>query len=634
VSARFCIGIDLGTTHTALASVALDGDAHALEVFEIPQLVTRGAAEPRALLSSFLYFAHESEGQLNLPWGASASTAGEYARTRAAESPGRTVASAKSWLSHAGVNRRDPLLPLGAPADLEKISPVEASFRYLDHLAEAWRSRRGTELGQEDVILTVPASFDAAARELTVEAAQAAGFEHVTLLEEPQAALYAWLAAAGDRFRKELRPGDVVLVIDIGGGTTDFSAIAVGERDGALELQRVAVGDHILLGGDNMDLALAHVVRAKLLHSGRELDNWQFTSLTHACRSAKERLLSAASPDSVPVVIASRGADLLGGAVRTELTRDEVERTLVDGFFPVVDANVRPAQRPRAGLTQMGLPYAFDAAITKHLAAFLTRQSGALAALPGFGNAAGVVGTAGAATSTAGTAGTATSAPGAATSAPGALLHPTAILFNGGVLKAPAIRERIVSVLNGWLERDGAAVARVLPGEDPDLAVARGAAYYGRVRRGEGLRIRGGTARAYYVGIESPMPAVPGLEPPISALCVAPFGMEEGTETKLPPHELAVVVGEPVQFRFFGSSVRRGDAAGTLLESWKPGELEELAPISLTLPAKGRREGDVVPIRLRPAITPVGVLELEAVPIEAVEPNERWKVELNVRAEN
>jgi molecular chaperone DnaK (HSP70) len=605
MNARFSVGIDLGTTHTALASVGLEGNARGVKVFDVPQLVTRGAVEPRALLPSFLYFAHESEGSLALPWGASASTAGEYARTRAAESPGRTVASAKSWLSHAGVNRREALLPLGAPADLEKISPVEASFRYLDHLAEAWRATHGSELGQEDVILTVPASFDAAARELTVEAAQAAGFEQVTLLEEPQAALYSWLAAAGDAFRSQLRPGDVVLVVDIGGGTTDFSAIAVGERDGALELQRVAVGDHILLGGDNMDLALAHVVRAKLLQAGQELDSWQFTSLTHACRGAKERLLAASPPESVPVVIASRGADLLGGAVRTELTREEVERTLVEGFLPVVEASVRPAQRPRAGLTQMGLPYAFDAAVTKHLASFLSRQSGALAALPGFG-------------------GTTT----------GALLRPTAVLFNGGVLKAPAIRERIVSTLNGWLERDGAPGARVLPGEDPDLAVARGAAYYGRVRRGEGLRIRGGTARAYYVGIESPMPAVPGLEPPISALCVAPFGMEEGTETKLPPHELAVVVGEPVQFRFFGSSVRRGDAAGTLLESWKPGELAELAPISLTLPAKGRHEGELVPIRLRPSITPVGILELEAVPVEPVEANERWKVELNVRTES
>jgi molecular chaperone DnaK (HSP70) len=600
--ARHTIGIDLGTTHTALAYSALADGPTAVRVFDVPQLITRGAVEPRPLLPSFVYFAHESEGQLSLPWGKAANAVGEFARTRAAESPARAVSSAKSWLSHAGINRRDPVLPLNAPEDVEKISPVEASFRYLDHLAEAWRSLKGSGLGEEDVILTVPASFDAAARELTIEAAEAAGFEHVTLLEEPQAALYAWLAAAGDSFRQQLRPGDVVLVVDIGGGTSDFSAIAVSDQDGSLELQRVAVGDHILLGGDNMDLALAHVVRAKLAAAGTELDGWQFTSLTHACRAAKERLLSASPPETMPIVIASRGSQLIGSAVRTELTRAEVERTLVEGFFPTVEASARPATRPRAGLTQVGLPYAHDPAITKHLAAFLTRQAGALAALPAFSEAK-----------------------------TGALLRPTALLFNGGVVKAPAIRERILSTLNTWLERDGAPAARVLPGEDPDLAVARGAAYYGRVRRGQGLRIRGGTARAYYVGIESPMPAVPGLEPPISALCVAPFGMEEGTETELPPHELAVVVGEPVQFRFFGSSVRRHDAPGALLESWKAGELEELAPIALTLPAEGRREGDLVPIRLHPSITPVGTLLLEAVPLSAVEVNERWKLELSVR---
>ncbi|HEY3501137.1 MAG TPA: Hsp70 family protein [Polyangiaceae bacterium] len=602
--ARYAIGIDLGTTHTALAVSELAAPAAELRVFEVPQLVTRGALEARPLLPSFLYFAHESEGKLTLPWGTSDTAVGEFARARATESPGRTVSSAKSWLSHAGANRREALLPLNAPEDVEKISPVEASFRYLDHLAEAFRHAAAVEIASEDVILAVPASFDAAARELTVEAAEAAGFERVTLLEEPQAALYAWLAARGEAFRSELRPGDVVLVIDIGGGTSDFSAIAVTEREGNLELQRAAVGDHILLGGDNMDLALAHVVKKKLADAGTELDAWQFTSLTHACRAAKEKLLSAAAPDGVPVVIPSRGAQLLGGAVRTELTRSEVESTLVEGFFPSVEATARPAVRPRAGLTQLGLPYAFDPAITKHLAAFLTRQSAALAALPGFPQAP------------------------AAT-----LLRPTALLFNGGVLKAATIQRRIVSTLNAWLERDGAPALRVLSGADPDLGVARGAAYYGRVRRGQGLRIRGGTARAYYVGIESPMPAVPGVEPPITALCVAPFGMEEGTEAELPPQELAVVVGEPVQFRFFGSSVRRNDAAGALLESWKAGELEELAPIALTLPAEGRPEGDVVPIRLHPAITPVGTLLLEAVPVTPLHAGERWKVELGVRGD-
>ena len=607
MSARYVVGIDLGTTHTAMARVALDNESARTKVLEVPQLVARGQVEPRALLPSFVYFGHESEGELALPWDAERRfSVGEHARGRSVESPARVISSAKSWLSHTAIDRRAPALPANAPEDIEKISPVEASWRYLDHLSEAWQHEldpeRG-ELAQQEVILTVPASFDAAARDLTVEAAYAAGMENVTLLEEPQAALYAWIEAAGDDWRKHLGVGDVVLVVDIGGGTTDFSAIAVLEREGALELHRVAVGDHILLGGDNMDITLAFSVSRKLAAEGKKLDRWQMNGLTHSCRAAKERLLSDPDLSSAAVVVPSRGSQLIGGSIRAELTRADVEQVLVDGFFPEVDASARPATRARTALTQLGLPYASDPAITKHLAQFLSRQAGATGALEGF--------------------------PGRAGS--DALLHPTAVLFNGGVVKAPALRERLLSTLNAWLAADGASPVRVLPGEDPDLAVARGAAYYANVRRGRGLRIRGGTARAYYVGIESPMPAVPGMEPPINAMCVAPFGMEEGTQAELPPHELGVVVGEPVRFRFFGSSVRRGDAAGTELEDFED-ELDELSPIEVTLPAEGRAEGDVVPVRLRASVTPVGTLLLEAEPIEPLAADERWKIELGVRA--
>jgi molecular chaperone DnaK (HSP70) len=603
MASRFAVGIDLGTTHTALASLDLERDSQAPTVLALPQLVARGTLERDALLPSFVYFAHESEGSLALPWDSDRRFAvGRYARVRGAESPGRVVSSAKSWLCHPTLDRRAPVLPLSAAEDVEQISPVEASFRYLDHLAEAWNfGQEAFALADQDVILTVPASFDAAARDLTVEAAYAAGLENLTLLEEPQAALYAWIQAHGAGARDVLRPGDLVLVIDIGGGTTDFSAIAVLDDGGTMELRRVAVGDHILLGGDNMDLALAHAAAEKLGRDGKTLDRWQMNALTFASRDAKELLLSAAAPAAAPIVVAGRGSDLLGGALRSELTRDEVERTLVDGFFPLVDHTARPAIRARAGLTQLGLPYAADAAVTRHLAGFLARQKQATAGLPGF--------------------------------ATGGLLRPTAVLFNGGVVKAPALRERLIENLDAWLAADGAAPVRVLSGEDPDLAVARGAAYYGLVRRGAGLRIRGGTARAYYVGIESPMPAVPGVEPPIIALCVAPFGMEEGTEAELPPQELGVVVGEPVHFRFFGSSVRRDDAAGSELERWAPGELEELSPIEVTLPAERRNAGDVVPVHVRASVTPVGTLLIEAVPLQPLDPDERWKVELSVRAE-
>ncbi len=596
MTSPWIVGIDLGTTHTAMARVAAASDART-KVLDVPQLITASTLERRALLPSFVYFAHASEGALALPWDATRSHAvGEHARSRAAESPGRVISSAKSWLSHAGVDRRAPLLPQGAPDDVEKISAVEASWRLLDHLSEAWRYELdpgGTELAAQDVVLTVPASFDAGARDLTVEAAYAAGMENVTLLEEPQAAVYAWIEASGESFRRHLSVGDVILVIDIGGGTTDFSAIAVAESDGDVELRRIAVGDHILLGGDNMDLALAHRVAHRLAADGKKLDRWQLTALGHACRGAKEALLGRPEAASVPVVVPSRGAQLLGASLRTELTRDDVQAVIVDGFFPVVSADARPATRARSALTQIGLPYAADAAVTRHLAAFLARQAGA-----------------------------------AATGS--RMLSPTAILFNGGVVKAPALRERLLSTLGGWLSDMGAPPPRVLPGEDPDLAVARGAAYYGRVRRSGGLRIRGGTARAYYVGIESPAPAIPGVEPPLSALCVAPFGMEEGTAAPLPPHELGVVVGEPVRFRFFGSSVRRADTAGAAFDD--PGDdFDELAPIEITLPAEGRREGDVVPVRLRASITPVGTLLLEAEPLEPLEAGERWKVELGVR---
>ncbi|HLV65618.1 MAG TPA: Hsp70 family protein [Polyangiaceae bacterium] len=604
---RSSIGIDLGTTHCALASAPLEGDEAQVEVFRIPQLVARDEVEARELLPSFIYFAHESDGPLALPWDAERRFAvGEYARTRGAESPARVIASAKSWLSHPGIDRRAALLPLGAPEDVEKVSPVEASFRYLDHLVEAFRAMypdRG-ELGDHDVVLTVPASFDAAARDLTVEAAAAAGLDAVTLLEEPQAALYSWIEQAGEGWRSHLKAGDLVLVIDVGGGTTDFSVIAALEREGSLELHRVAVGDHILLGGDNMDLALSHVLRQKLTDEGKDIDRFQQHALTHACRAAKERLFADPSLPAVPIVVPGRGSALLGSGIRTELRRELLERILVEGFFPRTDSSARPLPRPRAALTQIGLPYAADPAITKHLASFLGRQVHATRDLPGF------------------------EPPATAT-----LLHPTAVLFNGGVVKARVLRERLLDTLNHWLEADGAPPVRVLTGEDLDLAVARGAAYYGRVRRGRGLRIRGGTARSYYVGIESPMPAVPGVEPPVHALCVAPFGMEEGSETPLPPQELGVVVGEPVTFRFFGSSVRRDDAPGELLEDWKPGELEELAPIEITLPAENRPAGDVVPIRLQASVTPVGTLQLEAVPLSPSHPGERWKVELSVRRE-
>ncbi len=610
MTSRYVVGIDLGTTHSAVAVVDSEQEVPRPTTQPVAQLVSRGSVEDRSLLPSFVYFAHQSEGALALPWDAERTfCVGELARDRGAEAPGRVISSAKSWLSHTGIDRRAAVLPLGAADDIEKISPVEAAWKYLDHLAESWQasSQDLPPLSDQEVVLAVPASFDAAARDLTVEAAYAAGYEQVSLLEEPQAALYAWLEAMGDGWRQLLKVGDVILVVDIGGGTTDFSAIIAVERDGALELNRVAVGDHILLGGDNMDLALAHTLRVKLEAGAsgaageNKLDRWQLSALTHACRAAKEKLLNDPALEQLAVTVPSRGSQLLGGSLKTQLTQAEVQRVVVDGFFPAVESSAKPATRARTGLTQVGLPYAADAAVTKHLAAFLTRQARASGAAAGNGRA---------------------------------LLHPTRVLFNGGVLKAALVKQRVLATLGAWLEADGGKIPEELPGSDLDLAVARGAAHFGHLRRGKGLRIRGGTARAYYVGIEAPAPAVPGLEPPISALCVAPFGMEEGSDAELPPHELAVIVGEPVRFRFFGSSVRREDVPGTELEDWSTDELEELAPVEITLPAEGRQEGDLVPVKLSASVTAIGTLLLEAVPLEALKAGERWKLELNVREEN
>ena len=613
--ARYSIGIDLGTTHCALAFVEHSGgDAAVAEVLALPQLTAPGTTDALALLPSFLYLPHPAEfadGELALPWNPrSADVVGEFARRHGAQTPTRLVSSAKSWLGHAGADRRGAILPPDAPAEVQKVSPLEASTRYLAHLRDAWNAAHpDAPFGDQDVTVTIPASFDPVARELTAQAAAAAGCVRLTLLEEPQAALYSWLHGSAGGWREQVRPGDVILVVDVGGGTSDFSLVGVSEADGNLALQRVAVGDHILLGGDNMDLALTHVVNRKLAADGKTLDAWQLRALTHACRAAKETLLGGAAPAAVPLVVPSRSSKLIGASLRTELTRDEVTQTLVDGFFPAVASDARPLSRPRTGLTQIGLPYAQDAAVTRHLAALLGRQLGATADLTGFAPAA---------------------SPGAPVGADGGarFLHPTALLVNGGVFKSALLVERLRTTLDAWLAADGAAPLRLLEGADLDLAVARGAAYYGVVRQGRGMRIRGGTASAYYVGIESSMPAIPGLEPPIQALCVAPFGIEEGSDAEAAPQEFGLVVGEAVRFRFFASSVRRHDRVGSLLDAWPADELQELDEIEMTLPAEGHAPGDVVPVTLQARVTETGTLELAAVPRGGAA---RWKVEYEVR---
>lgn len=570
MAATFAVGIDLGTTNTALGAVALDDATATPEAFALPQVVAVNEVQARPLLPSFVYLPAAAElpaGAVAVPWDSARDFAvGSFAKDRAALVPGRVIASAKSWLSHAGVDRRAALLPFGASADSDvpRMSPVDVQARLLSHVREAWDAAHPTaKLADQHVVLTVPASFDAVAKSLTEEAAAQAGLKNVVLLEEPQAALYAWIARHDDKstspWRKQVGPGDVILVVDIGGGTTDFSLIAVND-DGAgqLELERVAVGEHILLGGDNMDLALAYGVQQRLEADGRSVDDWQLRALTHSSRAAKEQLLEDAALSEATVVIPGRGSKLVGGSIKSTLTREQLTATVVDGFFPVVGVDDRPQQPRRAGLQTLGLPWAQDAGVTRHLAAFLAGRK------------------------------------------------PTALLFNGGVTRSPVLRARLLEVLTSWL----GSTPRVLSGADLDLAVANGAASYARVRHSKsGLRIKGGTARAYYVGIEKSELAVPGFPARIDAVCIAPKGMEEGSEAAL-GSALGLVVGEPATFRFFSSVARDNDVAGAVVDVARAkNELVELAPIETTLPGS---IGALVPVTLRSRVTETGTLELFA----------------------
>jgi hypothetical protein len=611
---RFIVGIDLGTTNSALAQfdTAAPEEAARITVEPVPQLTNPGEVEERTLLPSFLYVPGEldfQKGALALPWEREPQVfAGELARKRGAENPTRLIASAKSWLSYAAVDRASAILPWGAPEEVRKLSPVEASAEYLRHLRQAWDARVNAKknpelaLGAQQVLLTVPASFDEEARELTLRAAEAAGLTGVTLLEEPQAAFYAWVDAQGDAWRKRVRVGDLILVCDVGGGTTDFSLITVSEEDGALTLKRVAVGEHILLGGDNMDLALARLLQQRLEEEGHRVDTWQLQGLWHQCRLAKEKLFAESRSQKQPVTLLGKGSKLVGGTVKTELRREDLERVLAEGFFPAVGRDEMPARQRRIGFQELGLPYAADPAVTKHLARFLAQQA--------------AVG------------------PDADTirRGPSGFACPTHVLFNGGVMKAGVLRERVVAVLDAWLQAEGfepLGERGVLEAPDLDHAVARGAAYYGRAKRGRGVRIRSGAPRTYYIGVESAMPAVPGLPAPLKALCVVPFGMEEGTEAAVKGREFGLVVGEPAEFRFLSSTVRKGDEVGSLVEDWGD-EIEELSPLEVTLKLDGK-EDTVLPVRLETRVTEVGTLEVWCVSRDG---SQRWKLEFNIREQD
>jgi molecular chaperone DnaK (HSP70) len=585
----YIIGIDLGTTNSALAFTR-PGEEHEVprvELFPVPQLTNPGEVFSLDLLPSSLYIPGPNEfveGSLALPWNPQPDyITGSLARKRGVENATRLVSSAKSWLSHQNADPTQPLLPLSAGEGITKISPVEASRQYLLHLKAAWDAAHSdNKLENQTVLITVPASFDAAARELTQRAAKQAGYPEVTIIEEPQAAFYAWIERNPD-WREQVKPGDTILVVDIGGGTTDFTLISVTEKAGELQLERIAVGEHLLLGGDNMDLALARYAEQQFAQKGTKLDAIQFHSLWQQCRAAKELLLSSnpEAPQEQPLTILGRGTGLVGGTIRGKITRDEVRNLLVDGFFPVVPADVAPQRQRRAALMEVGLNYAADPAVTKHLAQFLRQAGGA---------------------------------------------RPTHLLLNGGVLQAAAIEQRLFEIVNSWQEQPVIELQNESKQADLMHAVAYGAAYYGLAKTGKGVRIRGGVPRTYYVGIESSLPAVPGMPAPMKALTVVPFGLEEGSKVELPQRKFALVVGEPAEFRFFSSLTRKNDSPGSLLEEVQD-DLEELAPIEVFLPPKDGEREEIVPVTLESNVTETGMLELWCVAADG----RRWKLEFNVR---
>ena len=522
---------------------------------------------------------------------------GLLAREMGALVPTRQVSSAKSWLSYPGVNRRASILPAQAEPPQPMISPVEASARYLMHLRDAWNGAMGTDpetrFEHQEIVLTVPASFDEDARELTVEAARRAGLDKLTLLEEPLAAFYAWIAKnrhAANRDAQaekgeDLRDGDLILICDIGGGTTDFSLVSVRLVDGEHQFERTAIGEHLLLGGDNLDFALARRVEEKL--NDVKLTLRQRYALRRSCCSAKERLLSDSSLERVPVTVLGSGRAVVGQTLSVDLTREEVLQILTTGFLPITAPDEMPASSRPTALRELGLPYASDPAITRHLAAFLTQAAVVMNS----------------------------------SSATHRMARPDAVLFNGGFCTPAVIRERIVEAISAWFSAgDSGWQPRLLSNEGFDSAVARGAAYYGRVRHGTGLRVRAGSARTYYIALPS--------QGALRGICVLPAGVDEGTTLPLLNHEFSVLANRPVSFTLYSSRTRH-DAHGEVV-ALDEENLHLHAPL-VTLLRYGKKLRELyLTVRLRVSFTEVGTLELWC---ESRDTQHRWRLQFELRGE-
>jgi hypothetical protein len=622
VPSRYLIGIDLGTTNSVVAYT--DGQevvdaASPIHVFPIPQLVEHGEVRTLPALPSFLYFPTEDElsaGAVSATWDENPPmVTGVLARQRGALVPSRQVSSAKSWLSYPGVDRRAKILPAQAEPPQPMISPVEASARYLMHLRDAWNSTIGTDaetrFEHQDIVLTVPASFDEEARELTVEAARRASLHKLTLLEEPLAAFYAWIAEnrnapangrssrpdpTGEGDHEDLRDGELILICDIGGGTTDFSLVSACLVDGELQFERTAIGEHLLLGGDNLDLALTRQVEEKLVE--KKLTDIALTlrqryALRRACCAAKERLLSECSSErsSVPVTVLGSGRAVVGPAVTVELTREEVLQILMEGFLPITAADEMPVHGRSTVLRELGLPYASDPAITRHLAAFLRQAAVTMNRLP----------------------------------ANHPMARPNAVLFNGGFCVPAVARERIIEAISFWFGGDRTGWRpKILNHQEVESAVesavARGAAYYGRVRHGGGLRIRAGSARTYYIGWRS--------DDGLQGICVLPAGIEEGSTLPLLNRDFSVLANRPVSFTLYSS--RTGHDAHGEVAALDEANVHRHAPL-VTLLRYGKKMRDVyLFMRLRATFTELGTLEIWC---ESRDTPHRWRLQFELRGE-
>jgi len=594
---RYLVGIDLGTTNNALAFIDLDKPHLAIQLFAIPQLSTLGKVDTLPTLPSFCYLSTQNEwprGTLKLPWKDETSLfVGQFAKIQGARVPTKLVQSAKSWLSNIAANRRDKILPLEAADIQNRLSPVEASAQYLMHLRDAWNHSKAKgdtscELEEQEIILTVPASFDEIARTLTIEAAHLAGLRHVTLLEEPQAAFYSWISQHETSWKNEFKSGDRILICDVGGGTTDFSLIEMQEKEGELTFQRMAVGDHLLLGGDNMDAALAHYIEQKLLKEYPALDSNQWLQLTAEAREAKEHLLKQTAKEknaAHSIVIQGQGSSIIKGSMSVTVNTQEVEDLILNGFFGQFSLQEAVKLNKSRGIRSMGLPYEDEPSITKHLAYFLNQANCTLSENAGIDY----------------------------------------LLFNGGTMKPTIFQEALLANLNGWFPQ---RTASLLPSFSLDLAVARGAVYYGKVRRGLGVAIKGGLPRTYYLEIEVQQDFGEKIH---QALTLLPRGTEEGYiyQSK---QSFLLRANTPVVFHLLTSNVRLHDKEGDIV-TVDENEFHKLPPIETVL-RYGKKQlneesNPAIPVALSITLTPIGTIEIW---LNSQNTDHRWNLEFQLRS--